>query len=334
MARSPLAAALVALFFFCAPVAAGAITAQELAGTWHVLVHFKDSATNNPETERWEDRIWVLTMEGDRLAWSEYPIVVFDDESGRFETFDGRNSRVLAYWEPSPGQQAEIAAGLQINPRGARNKTLRGSDEKGWTSAKKSGAGYSSARFITYEETWSIEGLPDEPVFTRIDSMGSASSESFDGQTVYTTTAIAADGHELSGTFNRDDARIGTFRMVRSGAARALKSKGDSQARGLEAVLGKDMAEIVRAAESGQDLTPEQLKTLNASGEFSDDDRRALGSAIAEGIADGMRDAGADPKQYPLEIRSLTEKVLVLYLDEGVPMDEIQQMIADGTLAP
>jgi hypothetical protein len=334
MARSPLAAALASLLVLSAPSAVGAINAQELVGTWHVLTHFKDSATPNPDTERWEDRIWVLKMEGDRLAWSEYPIVVFDDESGRFEQFDGRNSRVLAYWEPSPGQQAEIAAGLQINPRGARNKTLRGSDAKGWTSAKKSGSGYSSARFITYEETWSIEGLPDAPVFTRIDSMGSASTDSFDGQTVYTTTAIAADGHELSGTFNRDDARIGTFRMVRSGATRALKSSGGAQARGVEAVLGKDMAEIVRAAEEGRDLTPEQLQKLNASGEFSDDDRRALGQAIAEGIADGMKDAGLDPKKHRLEIRSLTEKVLVLYLDEGVPMAEIEGMIADGTLAP
>jgi hypothetical protein len=271
-------------------------------------------------------------MEGDRLAWSEYPIVVFADESGRFEMFDGRNSRVLAYWEPSPAQQAEIAAGLQINPRGARNKTLRGSDAKGWTSAKKGGAGYSSARFITYEETWSIEGLPDAPVFTRIDSMGSASTDSFDGQTVLTTTAIAPDGHELSGSFNRDDARLGTFRMVRSGATRSLKSEGGS--RGMEAVLGKDMAEIVRSAESGQDMTPEQLQKLNETGMLSDDDRRALGNTIAEGIADGMKDAGLDPKEYRLEIRSMTEKVLVLYLDEGVPMEEIQKQIADGTLAP
>jgi len=333
MARLPLAAALVVLLLLGVPVAAGAITAQELVGTWHVLTHFKDSGTNNPDNERWGDRIWVLTMEGDRLAWSEYPIVVFADQQGRFEALGGnRAARVLGYWEPNAAQQAEIAAGLQINSRGSRNKTLRGSDAKGWTSAKKGGAGYSSARFITYEETWSIEGLPDEPVFRRIDSMGSASTDSFDGQTVYTTTAISADGHELSGTFNRDDARVGTFRMVRSGATRSLKSEGGSG--GMEAVLGKDMAEIVRAAESGQELTPEQLQQLTGSGELSDDDRRAFGEAIAEGIADGMRDAGSDPKQHALEIRSLTEKVLVLYLDEGVPMEEIQKQIADGTLAP
>ena len=109
--------------------------AVDLIGTWHVLIHYKDSVTDHPERERWEDRIWEFEQEGSRLRWTDYPIVVFSDQSGRFEQLGGnRASRVLHFWEPSATQLAQIQEGLEINPRGSRSKTLRGSDAEGWSS--------------------------------------------------------------------------------------------------------------------------------------------------------------------------------------------------------
>ena len=81
-----------------APAAAGAGEVS-LEGTWHVIAHYTDSATNNPCSPRWEDRVWVFQREGDRLRWVDYPIVVLSDDRGRFE---GRK-RVLGYWEPNDG---------------------------------------------------------------------------------------------------------------------------------------------------------------------------------------------------------------------------------------
>ena len=166
--------ALLACLLACTwPLAALALGADDLVGAWHVLVHYQDAGTENPEAKRWEDRIWVFEKVEDQLHWSDYPIVVFDDDTGRFEAGDGgRKSRVLDYWEPTAAQQEQIRAGLAFNSRGAREKTLSGSDAKGWTSARRGGGGYKSSRVITYEETWSIDGLPDKPHFERQDSMG------------------------------------------------------------------------------------------------------------------------------------------------------------------
>ncbi|MCH8084172.1 MAG: hypothetical protein IH885_08040, partial [Myxococcales bacterium] len=72
-----------------------------LLGAWHVLVHYEDAASSGSERERWEDRAWVFERQGDRVRWTEYPIVVFDAETGRFEN-DGahRASRTLQHWQP------------------------------------------------------------------------------------------------------------------------------------------------------------------------------------------------------------------------------------------
>ena len=164
---------------------APAARAVELEGTWYVLVHFQDSETSKPDAWRWDDRVWRFTRKGDRLEWTENPIVQFDDDSGRFEAMrGGRAARVIAAWEPNPAQLADIQDGLAVNSRGSKTKTLNaGADGTSWSSGRGSAA--DSAMVITYSETWSIEGLPDAPVFTRVDSMGGASAESMEGSTRY-----------------------------------------------------------------------------------------------------------------------------------------------------
>src|SRR5262249_48630372 len=118
---------LVAALVLClvCGVASGA-RAFDAAGNWYVLVHYKDAESGKPDQWRWEDRVWKFERKGDRLEWTDYPIVVFEDETGRFENLSGnRASRVLAAWEPSPLQLEDIKNGLQTNPRGVKTKTLR-----------------------------------------------------------------------------------------------------------------------------------------------------------------------------------------------------------------
>jgi len=151
----------------------------ELEGTWHVLVHFKDSAATNADEERWEDRIWVFAREGDGLRWTDYPIVVFSDEEGRFERAStNRASRVLAYWEPSAAQLAELAAGPRVNARGSRAKTLR-ANGAGW--ASKAGAAPQSATTITFSASWTVENAASLPLFRLEDALGSAMTDSLEG---------------------------------------------------------------------------------------------------------------------------------------------------------
>ena len=195
----------------------------DLLGTWYVLIHYRDSATNNPDFDRWLDRIWQFEKKGSRLQWTEYPIVVFQDQAGRFERFRGVRSRVLAYWEPNANQRGQIQEGLEINTRGSKTKSLRGSPAKGYRSTSRMRA--QSASVIGYVENWSVEDLQALPVFTFDDVMGSGRTESMEGRTRYTTTAIGDDGNLLEGTYNRDGTRIGTFQLMRAGQVARVADK-------------------------------------------------------------------------------------------------------------
>jgi len=183
---------LFALWFAAAPAA----SAVDLTGTWYVLVHYKDDASGKPDALRWEDRIWTFEHRGDELVWKEYPIVVFQDDDGRFERSRTGYSRVVGAWEPNATQRAQIESGLEVNTRGSKEKVLRGSDAAG------------------------------KPVFLRNESLGSAAMESLEGGTRYETQSVAEGGSELAGSFERDGSRHGTFRMVRAGAVSNVGKDG------------------------------------------------------------------------------------------------------------
>ena len=211
---------LLALWLVVVPVA----SAADLTGTWYVLVHYKDDASGKPDAMRWEDRIWIFERSGDELTWKEYPIVVFADDEGRFERSKRGYSRVIGAWEPNPGQRAQIASGLEVNTRGSKTKSLRGSDAAGWKSVGS--AQPVSANVITYVEIWGLRDAGGKPVFLRNESLGSAAMESLEGGTRYETQSASDDGSELRGSFERDGARHGTFRMIRAGAVSNVGKDG------------------------------------------------------------------------------------------------------------
>jgi len=189
-------------------------TGVDLLGAWHVNVHFQDSASSDPEAERWEDSVWRFEKSGSRLLWTEFQIVEFTNAAGRFELHDGvRPQRILHYWEPDEQQQAEIRAGLQVDARAARSKSLRGTPTSGYESV--GGLRPESSSVIGYSESWRIEGLPLQPVFTRVDLLGSGVTQDLEGQTRYQTDWVSADGDELRGVFVRDGSRKGRFAMRR-----------------------------------------------------------------------------------------------------------------------
>jgi hypothetical protein len=201
------------------PFAAAAET--DVIGTWHVLVHYKDDNATHPERERWDDRVWVFEKSGSRIRWTEYPIVVFDDQVGRFDSSMGRSARVLEFWTPNAGQIADIKDGLSVNERGMKSKSLRKADD-GWASFSRASA--ASASVIGYTEYWSIDNGADGPVFKREDVLGSERSENLDGVTLYTTQNI--ESNVLRGQFERDGTRHGTFQMMRTAGTEGLKSDG------------------------------------------------------------------------------------------------------------
>jgi murein DD-endopeptidase MepM/ murein hydrolase activator NlpD len=208
----------------------------ELEGTWYVLVHYRDADSARPEAWRWEDRIWVLERDGDRLQWTDYPIVVFEDESGRFErSSTNRMSRVVRAWEPSPGQLDQIETGLEVNPRGSKSKPLARTPGGEWRSP--SGPGAVSATVVTYSETWSIADPDRLPVFAREDVLASGVAHGMEGRTEYRTEQMLDGGRVLRGSYERDGTRQGTFRLIRSRPPSRVKGSGKSQSERVREIL-------------------------------------------------------------------------------------------------
>jgi len=228
-------------------LAPAAVADVDLAGSWHVLVHYKDDATSHPERERWLDRLWVFEEKNGKLYWTEYPIVVFSDESGRFERrSSGQYARVLGEWEPSETQQSNIRAGLQTNSRGSKKKKLKGSDVEGWKTTYRARPG--SASVITYQENWSIAEESDLPVFVQEDVMSSMRTETLEGVTRYTTQGV--EGDVLVGSYVRDGTRHGTFRMTPSGGAIPLEKRDQRE---IQADAARRSGSAVRSLEAPED---------------------------------------------------------------------------------
>jgi hypothetical protein len=320
----------LACLFACAlPLPALALGADDLVGAWHVLVHYQDSATENPDAKRWEDRIWVFEKAGDQLRWTDYPIVVFDDDTGRFEAIGGnRASRVLDYWEPNAAQQEQIRAGLAINSRGSRSKTLSGADAKGWSSARR-GASYKSSRFITYEETWSIDGLPDKPRFERQDSMGSGGTEDFEGRTVYETTSIEGGGDVLRGKFDRDGTRKGTFRLARTGDVRSVSEGGGKSQAGQQMKRAEFIAMLAPGLETLPGGRSEAEWRAAVTSANAKEERLALRAALEEGLRTQVLTEEDLRSHYTL-LTNLAVELERLFVEEKKSLADLRKMMAEG----
>ena len=201
----------------------------DLVGTWHVLVHYTDSETANPDAVHWDDRLWVFSKKGSRLSWTEYPIVVFTDREGRFERGNHGQQRVLHAWQPNSSQRAQIEAGLEFNTRGSKTKSLRHKKDGGWQSA--GAAQVMSASVVGYHETWSIRWEDGVPTFTRDDILGAERAESMSGRTRYHGTRVVGGSKEIRGDFARDESRRGSFRMRRSGEAESVGTRRSQRER-------------------------------------------------------------------------------------------------------
>jgi len=325
----PLAAALA--FAVAALSAPGrADEAVDLIGAWHVLVHYTDDHTHDPDQMRWDDKVWLFERSGSRLRWVEYPLVVFKDQTGRFDRSQGRLARVLDGWEPNEAQLAQIEAGLEVNNRGSKSKTLRKHGDDGWRSTTRPTA--ASASIVTYVENWIIEGATGEPIFRREDVMGSGRAENFEGVTEYTATEVASRGNVLRGIFERDGTRHGTFRMMRSGPPRSVKGKAKSEGQRFHQKYLERFGKIVA---QGDDTLEEAIaRGAKGGGELPEEARESAQARIRAAVEQSIRDAGADPRDFEREVDSLTRKIGELLLDEGRSLEEVEQLLEDGKINP
>ncbi len=216
---------------------AAEVAAQEPAfpieGLWYVLIHYTDDHSGDPTRWHWEDHLWVIERDGKRLRWRDYPLVVFEDDEGRFERV-GNNpmTRTTGAWEPNPAQREQIRAGLHVNDRGLRTKTLYPAEEgeapaqgEGrllWSSAEATRS--HSVSTITFSSTWQIAQVGSHPIFSWDDLLASARSESMEGRTEFRAEEAAAEG-VVQGRFERDGVRHGRFRLYPTADPSELEPK-------------------------------------------------------------------------------------------------------------
>ena len=297
---------LLALLLLVPPAARADV---DIVGTWHVLVHYTDDNTSHPDEMRWNDRVWVFEKKGSGLRWTEYPIVVFSDESGRFEHLGtSRARRVVGAWEPNEGQLAQILQGLEVNDRGKKVKSLRAEDG-GWHTGSR--ARPMSASVVTYVEHWSIEGDSDHPVFRQEDQLGAERTETLEGVTLYETTEVDPKGNELRGTYERDGTRHGTFQIVRAGPVTGVKGSGKTQGERLIEAWQQDY-----------------IRSMSA------EDRKEVSQQIRSAIEQHLRSEGLDPSQHREAVESLSKKIEVEIFEKGRTLEEVVRMLEDGTLTP
>lgn len=321
--RRHLSGVLCAIALVTSTPVVAASSSLDLMGSWYVLIHYRDEATSNPEADRWEDRIWIFEKKGSRLSWTEYPIVIFSDQSGRFErTVSGVQGRVLAAWEPNEKQRRQIAKGLEAPSRGSKTKTLRGSERLGYKSV--GGLRTQSVSVIGYHETWSIDGLPDAPVFARNDLMGSGRTANLEGRTQYTTTEVLEGGTLIRGSYQRDGTRHGVFRMMRTGAAvrTKIKKRGSAPKRPYLTVFSsaRGKREISALVSRGDALSDEELQQLRAR--------------LQKSIGETLRDFGLDGDALSQRTQSLSSQIEVLLLEQGKTVEDLDRMVGEGMIQP
>jgi len=315
---------------------ASAASALDLEGTWYVLVHYQDSATHNPDAWRWEDRVWRFTRRGDDLEWTDWPIVVLDDEEGRFERLGSdRQSRRLVAWEPNEQQLADIRNGLQVNSRGVKIKTLQASADDGtWKSAGATSAGSAgsagSAVMLSYVEDWSIGDAGGTPRFRRDDSLSGGMAETMDGSTEYRTEEVRDDGRELVGSYQRDGTQVGRFRMIRSGETETPRGSGLTQEQRLMQMFSSQV---------GLNLSADQIRALSEGRvtpgvEVTEEERTTARRQIRDSVEQAFRQQGQDPRRFTPQIESLTKQIEKQIFEEGKTLEEVRRMLGAGELLP
>jgi hypothetical protein len=305
----------------------------DLSGTWYVLIHYRDGAADRPEAEQWEDRVFCFERRGAELQWTEYPIVVLEDESGRFSSSrGGPEMRSFGAWEPSPGQWAELREGPRVQERGVRSKALVGSDAEGWRTPKRSGP--VSASVITYSTELRIEGLDGLPVLTQSDAMGSLRTGSLSGVTRFATTAVEDEAGVLIGIYERDAARRGSFRMTRTAPVRGLGATrpGDPRS-GFQAAVNRGVADALEESVDLAALRAEATAAVAPTGALPDAARRSLEERIRPAVAAGYRSRGVDPGEQRAQVESLTRQIVVL-LAAGRSPEDVLGSLADGSVRP
>ena len=172
-----------------------------------------------------------------------------------------------------------------------------------------------------------------QPVFRREDVLGSGRTESLEGVTEYATTEVASGGDVLRGTFERDGTRHGTFRMLRAGAtgpSRAAENPKASASTRCSSAKNSEPRSCGAGARCGRPSSGARRRAAR----FQTRCASRSGRRSAPASSSGSATPEANPRNYELEVESLTREIERQVLDEGRSLEEVEQLLKDGKINP
>jgi hypothetical protein len=193
------------------------LTKVDLNGSWYVLIHYKDSQSEDKSITKFKDFVWTIEQTANTLTWEQYPYVIFSEDA---EVVRRQAMRGHTAWEPDEAQWAQLKLAVDVSSRALTRKRMTGSVEKGWKSLAPLGSG--GLNTMSFTRNWDVGFKPDKISIVIVDSLSGATGlGGIEESTTFEVTQRVSPG-ELRGTYEEGTKR-GTFRMVRSAERRVVK---------------------------------------------------------------------------------------------------------------
>ncbi len=190
----------------------------DLTGDWYVLVHYKDSRSEDKSITKFKDFAWSIEAGENKLTIQSYPYVVFDKGSEELRRFAMRSHQV---WQPEGGVLDALRTNLDVASRAMKSKRLKGNHEKGFASPPPMGSG--GAMTMSFTQIWKIAFLPEKVRILVTDSLsgGSEMLGEMEEAIIYEITDKTPEG-DLIGRYS-EDTKQGSLRLIRSKERRVVK---------------------------------------------------------------------------------------------------------------
>jgi hypothetical protein len=212
------------LFVFLAGVClaaraeAGAdLSKLDLSGEWYVLIHYKDSRSEDKSMVQFKDLGWSIQQTPQKLSVEEFPYVIFDAGSEEVRRTAMRGHKP---WAPEGLVLDELRSHLDVSSRAARKTELTGDLASGMKSAaaKTSGRGT-----MDFTRNWDVTWAPAKVRIKIVDSLstGNAAFGEMEEATVFEITDQPSPT-ELVGTWSEGE-KSGKLRLIRAKERRVLK---------------------------------------------------------------------------------------------------------------
>ena len=200
------------------PARAEDLSNLDLGGEWYVLLHYKDSTSEDKSLTKFKDFAWSIRQTPEKLEIDEYPYVIFDEGSEEIRRAAMRGHKP---WQPEGLVLDGVKAHVDVSTRAMRSKELAGSTGAGMKSPEPAASG--AAGTMNFVRNWDISWSPTLVKITILDSLsgGSAAFGDIEEASVFEIVERPSPD-ELHGRWSEGN-KSGSLRMIRAKERRVLK---------------------------------------------------------------------------------------------------------------